>query len=181
MSLSVSKEILLYIIDEKIFGLQCDKCMKRFSSNFNLKKHNNVVHDMSFFTDSHFYLPTDDSRKYNCSFCDKSFGDRSNLRKHKMTHLTIEYSCNLCSAVYKNKVAFRRHQQTHVMPAKTTCHLCKKVLSTNSYLLEHIKKVHPGTDKDDLNKVHENDSQILFSTGMFRTFDNMETINFKNS
>ena len=45
-------------------------------------------------------------RPFSCDQCDKSFNDRSNFRRHKLTHLNdpekFPYSCSTCDKKFKH-------------------------------------------------------------------------------
>ena len=84
-------DIVTSIVNERVFGKQCDKCYKYFSSNSNLKKHMNLVHDLSFFTQNHYFLleAIKEVSDYKCPNCNKQFKDRSNYHKHMKLQSTL--------------------------------------------------------------------------------------------
>ena len=54
-------DLVLGIVSDRVFGKQCDKCLKYFSSNSNLKKHRKLINKMpplQFELFLFFYIPT---------------------------------------------------------------------------------------------------------------------------
>ena len=70
------EELLLDIIDHKVFCVKCDHCEKTLANNFSLRRHIKLVHDASFFMQNHFFLTED--KKHVCPKCSKTFDDKSN-------------------------------------------------------------------------------------------------------
>lgn len=71
-------------------------CGKQFTTNFNLKKHVELVHD--------------DVRAYQCCKCPKSYKSNAHLTKHVETeHMKLRFVCPLCSKTITNRWDFTHH------------------------------------------------------------------------
>ena len=92
-----SKHGLRHHISYKHRGksFKCKDCHKIYAYNKNLRLHVSTVHK--------------GVKKYTCSKCDKSFGQKIHLVLHEDVHKGIRYKCDHCDSTYSSRRALRRH------------------------------------------------------------------------
>ena len=68
------------------------------------------------------YATYTQERPYQCSFCDKSFKQKSHLTEHERIHTGDKpYQCAVCNKKFNQKSNLTRHQRTqHLQPATHT-------------------------------------------------------------
>ena len=66
--------------------------------------------------------------KFSCEVCEKSFPNKTTLRKHIKSSHTEEnpLECNICNKVFSLKQSLNRHKQLHTGIKAYTCDLCEK-------------------------------------------------------
>ena len=122
---------------------------KKFSSNFNLKRHIQSVHDG--YTDrvvtgtSVLYLSHEEQQKMierteNCTLCEEKFICLDDLQNHKMTcHGTDRYQCLKCDKSFSKPHILRLHVRRVHSTITYECTLCCKVFKENYILQRHYK------------------------------------------
>ena len=84
--------------------------------------------------------------KYNCSTCNKSFGQKGNLMKHiSVVHEGIKpYQCSICNAKFSFKNDLDKHlvSTVHGGAKSHFCSICGNLFMTNRSLQNHILAVH---------------------------------------
>ncbi|XP_030747933.1 zinc finger protein 177-like [Sitophilus oryzae] len=88
-----------------------------------------------------------------CKFCDRPFGDPSNLNKHVRLHAEgyTPYKCELCGKILVRRRDLERHLKSrHMMET----HLGQDILPSNS----------PAASNDDSNSVNEETIEIQKSS-----------------
>ena len=124
----------------------------------------NLVHDLSFFTQNHYFLleAIKEVSEYKCPNCNKQFKDRSNYHKHMKLYETTKYSCDKCDKSYTAKGNLNQYIKTHDIPEIATCSKCKKVFATITSYKIHMKNV-DCESKEDI-------AQVTHFSIMYRTF-----------
>ena len=129
----------------------CHMCQhkKKFSSNFNLKRHIQSVHDG--YTDrvvtgtSVLYLSHEEQQKMieqteDCTLCEEKFICLDDLQNHKMTyHGTDRYQCLKCDKSFSKPHILRLHVRRVHSTITYECTLCCKVFKENYILQRHYK------------------------------------------
>ncbi|XP_025116082.1 uncharacterized protein LOC112577251 isoform X2 [Pomacea canaliculata] len=86
-----------------------------------------------------------DTVRYQCDACSKSYSTFSGLSKHKQFHCAAqvkkEFSCKFCDKTYVSLGALKMHIRTHTLPCK--CGVCGKAFS-RPWLLQGHLRTHTG-------------------------------------
>uniref|UniRef100_A0A8D8Q513 Zinc finger protein Xfin n=1 Tax=Cacopsylla melanoneura TaxID=428564 RepID=A0A8D8Q513_9HEMI len=115
--------------DKERKRFKCEQCDKRFTSNADLNKHSNAIHQRL--------------KLHECDMCGKNFSQRNNLKRHlEEVHRTdgMKFECYVCSKVLATSHSLKRHILIHNGP-KYTCEICKREF-TRVYELNIHKKMH---------------------------------------
>ena len=76
---------------------------------------------------------------YNCSYCHKSFYDKSNLKIHLRTHRWEKsFSSNYCQKSFSGRNNLNQHMRTHTGEKPYSFYHCQKSFSIESNL-EHMR------------------------------------------
>ncbi len=133
------------------YRLQCENCLRYFSSKTGLTKHIKTTHP-------EFYK-TWESPAYTCIICDKSFTKPSRLKVHQETvhkelqglvktenEVETKWRCEKCSRFFANQAAWTNHYRIeHPKLFKTlkkpvyTCTICGKDWKSPSKLAKHVE------------------------------------------
>lgn len=115
--------------DKERKRFKCEQCDKRFTTNADLNKHSNAIHQRL--------------RLHECDLCGKNFSQRNNLKRHlEEVHRTdgLRFECYVCSKVLATSHSLKRHLLIHNGP-KYTCDICSREF-TRVYELNVHKKIH---------------------------------------
>ncbi|XP_059370526.1 histone H4 transcription factor-like isoform X1 [Carassius carassius] len=142
-------------------SLTCGHCDKAFANERLLRDHvrQHVNHikcplcDMTCTSLStlkiHIKFRHCDERPFPCDFCESSFKNQHDLRRHMETHNEgAAYHCTVEGCGYSSRMAhtmsqhFKRvHEQNDMVP-RYKCHLCDKTFSWCYTLTLHLRKKH---------------------------------------
>ena len=137
----------------------CTFCEKAFPSKSALKIHENVAHlkeknfkyvdcglaflwkiSLTKHLKSIHITETKKKELLNCSFCDKTFFNTVNLKRHVVdTHEqlgNLNFKCETCSKGFKSKGEFRAHVKIHLTDSYS-CQMCDKKLTSLFVLKSH--------------------------------------------
>uniref|UniRef100_A0AAY4AHV2 C2H2-type domain-containing protein n=1 Tax=Denticeps clupeoides TaxID=299321 RepID=A0AAY4AHV2_9TELE len=145
---------------QPVDSLTCEHCEKGFANERLLRDHvrQHVNHikcplcDMTCTSLAtlkiHIKFRHCDERPFPCDFCESSFKNQHDLRKHMETHNEgAGYHCSVEGCSYSSRMAHtmsqhykRVHQGT--MVSRYKCHLCDKTFSWGYTLTLHLRKKH---------------------------------------
>ena len=111
--------------------VQCDKCPKKFYSNYDVQNHIKRAHE-------HKYDPQD------CSICGQTFKFGSSIRIHKYkAHGVGDMKlCPLCGYKCFSSTVLKNHMVRHEDPA-LQCSYCEKMFKIKENLVHH-ERLHTG-------------------------------------
>ena len=133
-------------VTKKFICFMCPQ-LKKFSSNFSLKRHIHSIHqghtDRIIVGSSIFYLSMEQQQKMkerteDCLLCQEKFECVDDLRDHKRIHHGIDtHQCQNCDKTFKKQGSLRVH--VHRVHSSTThqCTLCNKVFVDKYTLGQH--------------------------------------------
>ncbi|KAJ5917505.1 hypothetical protein N7466_011059 [Penicillium verhagenii] len=119
----------------------CQTCEKAFRSPYALRMHQ---------------LTHTDLKPFHCSYegCDQSFNHKSNMRRHKLLHLTPEmqvsehqkkrHVCQTCDKAFRDLSALHIHHRTHtgVKPFRCSYEGCGKSFTIKGNMTKHERMLH---------------------------------------
>ncbi|XP_064623423.1 zinc finger protein 665-like [Lineus longissimus] len=114
---------------------KCEHCMKRFKDENERDKHA-IVHAKK--------------ELFKCHDCEKAFGRRYDLIKHRRKHLgkhTGIFQCGECDYVFSKKSALFEHARTHPNFVPTKCQVCEKEFLSDGDVRTHMRVHTPNVKK----------------------------------
>ncbi|XP_070777278.1 oocyte zinc finger protein XlCOF6.1-like isoform X2 [Enoplosus armatus] len=95
---------------------------------------NSVKHDIS----------NSEKESFSCSQCDKTFGHKTNLKRHMKTHSGEKpFSCSFCSKRFNRREHLTAHMRCHSGEKPFSCSVCNTSFS-HGWSLEKHMRVHTG-------------------------------------
>ena len=89
----------------------------------------------------------DSSRPHECSFCNKAFRKKNELRLHTSHHTgDKEFSCAYCNKAFVTSSVVKVHERIHTGEMPFSCLECQKKFNQSSHMYTHMK-THKIPDK----------------------------------
>ena len=133
---SLEKQLKTHIkgVHQGIRNHSCDKCDKTYQTSSAMRYHKEMVH---------FGI-----KRHKCNDCEFGSTFPSDLQKHiKQVHLKIKsHKCGICEKYFTRSDHLKMHY-AGMHSTKATCILCQKDLKSEFTLIQHIKRMHPNSDK----------------------------------
>lgn len=86
----------------------------------------------------------DETKKHQCSVCNKRFTRKQHLDLHRRVHSGEKpYSCTICERTFALKGTLEVHMRTHTGERPYSCSICKKTFTQTSALTSH-RRTHTG-------------------------------------
>ncbi|XP_069473334.1 zinc finger protein 2-like isoform X2 [Ambystoma mexicanum] len=80
----------------------------------------------------------------DCTYCDQSFMERSELMTHMETHvIENSFTCRICSERFTERPALIVHQKAHTSEKRNKCAECDKSFTDSSHICGH-QRIHTG-------------------------------------
>ncbi|KRX80012.1 Histone H4 transcription factor, partial [Trichinella sp. T6] len=136
---------------------ECDKCLKKFKSEYLLKVHKKC-HEYKVVCDicgrpavsksnlkKHMLHMHKSQCDFKCSKCDKRFKTVQGMRAHEFSHTNnVMHPCTICGIGFMTLSSYTVHRRTvHVWKLRPyRCHLCLDNFDRRDKLSKHLKTEH---------------------------------------
>jgi len=119
-------------------------------SVFSLKTEMSTDNQIPSYKPNHF----DYTSEFKCSYCDESFFNKKDLKKHRATHPEYKeekkpHMCDICPKSFYTNTDLKRHKNMHEGIKPFLCDQCPQASSTQSHLKEHKLACHPKDGPED--------------------------------
>ncbi|KAG5684519.1 hypothetical protein PVAND_013748 [Polypedilum vanderplanki] len=114
--------------------IKCERCNRRFKTNFRLKKHKlryaNANQDCKMKVNKN-------TGEFVCEHCNQTFSLKSYLSLHMRKHRV--YECEQCQQTFKSQFSLKYHEFSH-LDIEPKCSHCLKVFSSEQKFANHLKR-----------------------------------------
>ena len=106
---------------------KCDFCDKIFNNNYQLIRHQEIVHSKK------------ESKVFTCDLCDKNFKFMNYLKSHQFEVHEKKHKCNLCEKKFCKPYQVELHfDKVHLEKREYECDICEKTFDCASDLKSHM-------------------------------------------
>lgn len=122
------------------------KPFRRSDDEMDRSSHDGVIPGTPYLwnkeTDSH-QMQTENSRRFSCEHCEKTFTDPSNLQRHiRSQHMGARsHACPDCGKTFATSSGLKQHRHIHSSVKPFQCEVCLKAYTQFSNLCRH-KRMH---------------------------------------
>ena len=130
---------------------RCQFCEKKFSTDTNLKRHVDQVHERK--------------KNHMCKVCHKSFFTSRDLWVHSSAvhDNSKTFKCKSCEKTFSQKGNMKTHYETqHLGIRNFKCNFCGETFTQNQYLQNHLKRNHKDKTKPLVIKI----KNVIFETAL---------------
>ncbi|OUC47324.1 zinc finger, C2H2 type, partial [Trichinella nativa] len=134
---------------------ECDKCLKKFKSEYLLKVHKKC-HEYKVVCDicgrpavsksnlkKHMLHMHKSQCDFKCSKCDKRFKTVQGMRAHEFSHTNnVMHPCTICGIGFMTLSSYTVHRRTVHKLRPYRCHLCLDNFDRRDKLSKHLKTEH---------------------------------------
>lgn len=90
----------------------------------------------------------DSDNQQTCDICGKTFGNKSNLRHHRLKHFREPRQCNQCDQFFETEKQLESHRvNVHGAERRFTCEFCGAKFIHQKHLARHRKNIHKDPNK----------------------------------
>ncbi|XP_061620869.1 zinc finger protein 84-like isoform X2 [Phyllopteryx taeniolatus] len=94
--------------------------------------------------DEHSKGDTTQNKHWKCSHCDKTFGGKTDRRRHMMIHTGEKpFSCSDCGKRFSQRGHLNSHKRTHTGEKPFACSVCGKRFTQKGHVVKHTR-LHTG-------------------------------------
>lgn len=121
----------MFLLIGLLFPQICDICQSRFLTIHSLKTHIKSIHQ--------------ESKKFVCSHCGKSFASKGQITVHERSHNKEKpFICEICNKAFSHRETLVTHSTVHTKIKPYACENCNQTFSCVGNLIKH-RKVRPNT------------------------------------
>ncbi|XP_019865585.2 zinc finger protein 90 homolog [Aethina tumida] len=121
-------------VKHDIRNLTCDDCGAQYPSIRELNEHIRSTHK------DHPYTIAHNVKEFSCMVCAKEFKYKSSLRDHMRVHTgDTKFKCSECDKICLNRRKLNEHMRIHTGEKPYTCSYCGKNFRTLTNMSEHQK------------------------------------------
>lgn len=115
---------------------KCEMCNAEFKDRSYLNSHKRLKHET---------VKNDQSKKFECYFCDYKSALKSHVTRHLVSHTgEYPYKCDLCRFQCLDSSALKRHYRVHTGERPYKCEQCSYAVAERCNLKSHVKSKHAG-------------------------------------
>ncbi|XP_072165810.1 uncharacterized protein [Diadema setosum] len=132
---------------------KCEVCGKAFRTRKYATTHKRRQH-------------TEPSVLWQCSFCDKTFKDKTGLVRHERCHKGIRpHVCLTCGKAFGTKYTLQSHMHVHTGEKPFKCNVCGQRFGLNHHLTTHMIRHQKSKPADLVIAVMQRDATSVSTSG----------------
>lgn len=113
----------------KSFACSQNDCEETFRQQLLLRKHLKIAHGIV--------------EKHTCHICSFPFSDKSNLKRHMVTHTdSHRFICSFCGAGFHKMMNLTEHMNGHLGVKPYRCEICAKEFGRSNHKRQHMRVIY---------------------------------------